>query len=501
VAKLAETAKDAALAVAGLTKSFVEYGIQQSSIRETQSAILAKLGGNYDTTIHLAAKYGLNADEATAEVKELLQAKFSQQEIDVDIKIAAAIDAVEGGGKGQEFLHKLEEIKLKPKVDAKEIKSLASLGLDTNLVYAELAKKLHTNVAGAMAKVKAGAVDTKDVIDAIEKAGDKSFGGLADKLANSIPGLLNRVRIYIADLFSGFNLDPLKDALRNAAELLEGPEGKALKQSFSEAGSAIIDALFSPFRGEEGKGRMRTMVLELIGLMKALKEAAEAAKPVLHFLADVFAHPTSKEGFSKSLQDIQKKTTGQATTGIGTDHADTFSKIFGNVGPAANDSFISPLSDLMGPANDNGGQVGQNIVDGLTNAITGNAGEPIGAVEALIAQVIAAAHAAADAHSPSRKMGILGGFMDQGLAGGMDDSDASTRAGASMVNRASGAAAAAAGGSAGGLGGPKAGGAGGGGGNTYNVTIMQPPGATKKEGEDFAEGFNRKMRELAAEAA
>jgi hypothetical protein len=30
---------------------------------------------------------------------------------------------------------------------------------------------------------------------------------------------------------------------------------------------------------------------------------------------------------------------------------------------------------------------------------------------------------------------------------------------------------------------------------------MQPPGATRKEGEEFADGFMKKMREINAEAA
>ncbi len=73
------------------------------------------------------------------------------------------------------------------------------------------------------------------------------------------------------------------------------------------------------------------------------------------------------------------------------------------------------VSAQEGPAGGAAAGVGQSIVAGLQGAILAGAGAVASAAAALVSGAINAARAAADAHSPSKKMGALGDDMWAGL--------------------------------------------------------------------------------------
>jgi hypothetical protein len=512
----------AALAAAAVAVAAAGYklGVEKTSEKQAGEAVLGKAG--YAQTIQLAATYNLDEKEAGTQVKKLLNAHFSQSEIPVLIGIKAGMDLK--GLNGDELLGKLETMKLKPKVDAKDIKALAGMGVDTKAVYDELAKSLGVKPAEAMAKVKAGAVDTGKVIAAVEAATSKQFGGLAEMLGNSVPGLLNKIRLAFGELFADMDLGPLKDFLKSVLGAISGGAGGELKKSLQELFAAISHTLFDPFKGAEGQKKLENMLRGMAGMLHDAAGAVRDLAPLINLLVSAFAS-TGKGGAegSAALGAFEGFVMGLlGPIGDAIDALRVLSKLIGlvtgeDVGPkkpGAADPSGGPMAPSpMTPvptdaANDNassgGMDVGSALSDGITLGISNGEPGAIAAAVSLVTNAIAAAHAAADAHSPSRPMARLGGFLGQGVTVGMQgQNDNAADAGANIARSAMKGAAAGGGGALAAVAGPRPAGAGAGakGGDVYNVQIQQPAGATKKEGEEFAIGFTRKLRDLRGEAA
>jgi len=216
-----------------------KLAVAQSAKRELQESVFKKLGGNYDQTVQFGLKLGIGEDKAVAEAKELLNAKFSKEEVPVLIKLAADADML-GEGFGGKLMAEMQRLKLEPKVTTKDLSSLWKLGLDSKAVYADLAKTLGVSVPVAMAKVKAGAVDTETVIKAVERAGQKSFGGMADLLENNLLVQLARLKGDAEHLFDKVDTGAIKAVLKNVIADVEGSAGDELKGAVNDLfGSAF----------------------------------------------------------------------------------------------------------------------------------------------------------------------------------------------------------------------------------------------------------------------
>lgn len=510
----------AALAAAGAAVGIAGYkfGVEKTSEKELQTAIFGKMGakGGFELAVKLAADFNLDEGDAISKVKQLANAKFSKSEVPVLMKISAGMDLVKSGS-GGEFLQELEKMKLKPHVDSKDIKGFAGMGIQTKDVYAQLAKQLGVSVPVAMAKVKAGAVDTEKVLRAIENVGGKAFGPLAEQAGNTVPALLNKLKIRLASLFDDMDLAPLKEFLRNVNGTLAGAEGAELKRSMKELFGNVSETIFGPFKGKDGMLRMKQFTANLITLIHALsKEAKDAGPAVKKFYDEIGA---KKADPNKSVGDIVKDQKwkegawggamkGGKQVGLGIllgplgplvsilgemsdlfdkAGADSGSKLGAGLGKGIKSAglgiMFGPLFPMIGALSDffdgSATQAGTNLSAGVTNGIEGGQSGAVNAAVRLVQAAIAAANGAADAHSPSRKMAKLGGFMGQGLTGGMDaQNDNAAGAGARMAQAAMGGAGASAGGAAGGAGGA---GAGGGGSLSLTMNIHPPAGMTEAQ--------------------
>lgn len=458
---LAGVAVMLAAVTAGLVAAATKFGIEQTSKREAAEATGGKAG--YKLGVKLAGDYGLDEGEAMAKVKSLLAAKFSSAEVPVLVKASVGISAAMGDEKGTAFLEKMKKAKLLgPKANEETVKGFAEAGISTEKVYERIAQKLGVTVAIAKAKVKAGMVDMKTALDAVSATADAQFGGIAAKLANTVPGLLARIKVKFASFFDSFNLTPLKGALQNAIKVLDGPGGAAFKVAMTKLGDATIKALFGPFEGPKGAVRLEKVLRLVTKLANDVAAAITRIAPLIE---------AGVEGFAKIADKVTKNgdAAGAASEPI-LGHADAIGRLAEKIGQ---------LNMLAGNArsieiNINTGEGGKAAGTALDEGMIAGINEGIPGVAAAAAGMATAAKdaafAALDAHSPSRVFQKLGGYTAQGMAHGMAAND-------NMVSDAAGdMAGAAVGGAAGALGGAGAGGrgAGGAGGVTIIVNINAP---------------------------
>jgi hypothetical protein len=482
-----------------------KMAVLQSSKREVQGTAFKKLGGDYDATVKMALKLGINEDEAIADAKKLLNAGFSKSEIPVLMRIKAGMD-VEGLD-GSALFKKLESLKLGSKIGSKDIEGLKKLGVDTKAVYAEIAKKMGTDVPTAMAKVKKGAVDSKVAVEAIETATTKQFGGMADIVGNSVPALLARLKGDFEHLFDGVSMDPIKKVLHNILAEIEGGGGAKLKAGindiFASAGVALgglqskggVAHIFDEMaaaahRAAAAIRALKPTVDALLSVLKALdksgaaKNAIETAKKVAQAKAQEAAYEAdlaaakARIGAGKgSVLDYTKVATDPFKMDfekrrLGKEMLDEASKKGpandnGAAATAANDNGAASSDAANAAMQDGSADAGAALPNGMADGIRANESAAITAAEEMAENALAAAKAKLGVASPSKEFGKVGANNAEGMAGGMEDHPGPARAGAAMASSAlagaSGGASPAA---------MMAGGAGGGaGGGSHSVSI------------------------------
>ncbi|HSM93383.1 MAG TPA: hypothetical protein VLT47_10905 [Anaeromyxobacteraceae bacterium] len=494
-----EVAAGLAAAAIALTAAFVRYGVEQSSKREMADAALGARGlaNGHEFVVDLAAKYNLNEDDALRQVQKLLNAKFSQNEIPTLVRIKAGMDAA--GLDGDALLQKLENMKLGSKIGAKDVEGLKKLGVDVGAVYAQLSKQTGETVDVLKGKVKAGVLDAGQAVAAVEKVAGDRFGTLADKLGDSVPGLLNRLRLGFASLFDAFDLGPLKGFLKSLSGALEGNAGSDVKTAASQLFGAISHSLFDPFQGPEGQAKLENMLRGIASLMRDAADAAREVGPIVSALADGLAYlGTNSTGANVALGALEG--TVMALLGpVGqlVDLLRAVGVISGGGAPAAPKT---PHDIMMGSdaaANDNAGPggigAGNDFSAGFVDGIAAGNVAAINAARDLVRGAVDAAREEADAHSPSRVMVALGRDMGVGPGIGMEQ----------MQDHAASAGAALAGaGIAGARGGAQSGAAAAdGGARTVNLNIKVEGGAAPDMEEAVRRGVIMALRDLGMEAA
>ncbi len=496
IAAAATKLMDASIALAkgaaDLAVSAGELAVAQTSKKEVQGAVGGKLGGSYEETVKMALKMGLDPDDAWLQTKKLLNAKFSKDEIPTLLKIKAGMDLA--GLDGDALLKKLETIKLEPKVKSKDIDGLAKLGVDTKAVYAELAKEMGISVPAAMAKVKNGTADSAAVVKAIESVATKGFGGIADTLAGSTLALAARVKGDFMEMFS-FDpavMEPIKNALKSVAEVMEGPVGTALKGALQDVFKAVAD-LFGGINQGDVEAFLKPIVADFKELAKGVNENAPGLKKfgaavaaisgeAIHWVAVALGYAIEMAAGAGVIFDKLSSALGafdDASTSA-QNSANAFGDSLGalsvdgvidsieSLGTTIEDAASSAFADAIG--------VGSSLVDGIVQGIEDGASAAITAASDMASKALAAAKAVLGVASPSQEFAEVGHFSTEGMAKGLAANDNATKAAGDMGSKALGAAAAASGGgAAGGAGGA---GAAGGGGGGISITINIGAGVT-----------------------
>jgi hypothetical protein len=479
---------------AKLAGAIVSFGIEQTAAREKQAAIFRGLGaaGGEKVAIKLAADFGLDTDKAMEQVKGLLAAKFSQEEIPAIIRIAAGISAVRGEGKAQAFLEKLETQAAKGgKASEDTIKGFAEAGINVDSVWAKLAAKLGVSVKQAQAKVKSGAVDMKTALDAVKDAGAEGFGGVADELGKSVPALLGKIKIQFASLFAGMDLGPMKGALESVSKILGGPAGEKLGGALSRMGNAAIKALFGPFEGEKGEERLTKFLHAITNAIDMATNVIVAVAPYIEKVIDGFSRifgdrqTENATGFQRALFGVLDAFTALATLDPG-----GFLDAIINIGAGIGGAFIGIVLDAT--------DAGLQVARGFAAGISGGAGEAIQAAIGMAQGAVSAVRQALGVASPSKAFEFLGDMSKEGFIAPMNDNGGDVAAaGKSMAESAIGGAASA-GGDAG-----AGGGAGASGSRVYNITVQVVAAAgqdAQATGQAIADAIRRELRAVDREA-
>jgi hypothetical protein len=307
-----------------------------------------------------------------------------------------------------------------------------------------LAKKGET-ANEVMARLKTNGVSGAEAVKAVLAAVEKTSGGAAAKAAESIPGLVNRIKIGFTGLFDSVDLSPIKDALKSVGAVLEGPVGAELKGALTGLFGQLFHTLFDPFKGPEGQKKLEAIFKTLAeGARIAtdlLREAAPYVKAFVELTAGLFGKDyQSSNGLVSSLGAIRDLLVGLVTFDTGA-IVSSVQRLF---------DLGSITSEVTGGAY----SIGTGIIDGIVNGITSGASRVVSSIVSMAQSAIGAAKSSFDQHSPSKVFEAIGAQNAAGLAGGHDKGGA--KVAASVGAMASTGIAAASPGSAGG------GGAGGG---------------------------------------
>jgi hypothetical protein len=521
-AAAALTAAAGALVFAG-----IKLGISEATKNEVQGAILdAVTGGKGDSAIKVATKValdiGIDDDAALDKIKKLLNAKFSEKQAAAVVKVGVGLDALETG-RGEAFVKTLETIRNLNKFDDKSLRKLAKQGIDLEAVYARLAKEMGLSVDQVKAKIKSGTLDVGKGLDAVVAVADAKFGAVADKIGNSIPGLVTKIQVAFKGLFGDIDLGPLKGFLKNVLGVLTGPAAQGFSKAFSKLTDTILKGLFGPLSDKSAAQKMTAIVKGITGavtwLTGALKEVGSIAQKVWAAIK-----PQLADFFS-----AKKGSTGNELRALGRDLTALWAQakpvviplaklIAGGLLSGLTTSFklavagarllsqgltalLRPVNAIVGAI----GNVGRAIPNALGAGILGSMGAAISAAVKMAMGVVAGVKAAIGMKSPPRAFLDIGGAMPNAVGKGVNDNaSAPARAGAKMAKAAAVAASAASreasaaraggGGASGGGRGAGASGAG----PTIQITNNFAPGTTPAQAAALAtanaEEWKRQMR-------
>jgi len=543
--KMIGAARDMVVAAYEYSKAAYSKAVTETTARAGATGgldVLSKGHGNaaYNMAFDLAAKYNLSADEGVDKVKKLVNAHFASKDIPLAVRASVGVDGALGKGKGDELLKKLETAKLKGKKTGEEtVKGLAELGIDAEEVYDQIAKDTGKTKKSVKAKAKANTLDTDAAVKAVLETANKKYGGIADKIGDSVPGLMNKISLGFNKLFSTVDLAPVQKMLKSIGEVINGPGGKEIQAAGNELFSALNDALFGQFQGKSGKKELVAFAHEVAGAIRMLAASARELKPTIAMLerlamvklkqapglltggvkaaaaeigkaqkAPVSKAPTQADDVVGGLGELAGDLGGAMLGGplkavwdvfgfvAPKMQADVAAKaksaakdagkaaIVGALSPAksADPAAASATSKAL-PANDNaafdtmgqGLELGNNLSVGMAAGIAGGQSAAVEAATSMASAALGAAKSTLQVASPSKAFGWVGDMSAQGFAGGMDGG------GGAVSKAGQGLGKKALGGAAAGAGGAGGGAGASGGDINISVALTPPPGAKQAE--------------------
>jgi hypothetical protein len=503
-----------------------EMSIEQTTFREGAQSALDRLtkgsgAATYDATLKIAAKLGIDKNDAINQTKALLQAGLDKETIPLAIQAIADISVDLGDEKGNALKEKLAQFGHGKKIDAGAITGLAEAGVDANKVF-EALKQKGESLDHVMARLKTNQVGSAEAIKAVLAAVESSSGGAAEGKAKSIPGLLNAISIAYEHLFDSANNAPVKDALGNVYKVISGPGGDKLRDALGKLGSQLFKTLLGPFEGAEGQKRLEIFVTRVTELATSATSTLKTLAPYVESFVEVMLAFAGAD-MSASDNGAARTITAIADVARAAIHPiDTVLSLLKQLGDAEIRLLGIQPGSLAGSvgtldtgsmaldAGAGGQAAGENLASGFKIGIlSGTAGAVSAAIDmAKAALAGVASPAGQDSHSPSKKAAALGGYFSQGYAIQIQNGgDAANDAGAALAMRAVTGTAKQQTPDVGPLA-PSGGGSNGPGPVTIQVTIQAGPGTTPDQARELGDAagagaaaawdrqFSRKMRDI-----
>lgn len=379
----------------------------------------------------------------------------------------------------------------------------------TGLGYTDLAKEISKGTGRAVGEVeialRTGGVRATEGLAALNRVVDEKLGALANKKLQTVGIQTQRLKDNFMRLFEGFDTGPVARMLMAIGNLLDenSVSGAALrtvlKSAFDEISSAIESA--TPIFESLFKG----------GILLALK-LYNALYPVRKAIKDVFGGGIDSASFEDSIIGATTAI-GNAVGALAEQVAPTIPivrSLYDALGTTATviGVLVQPIESAVSAfvrlqlAIVQGwtsllqldfGAVGRNIVNGLVNGITSGASAVGDALQKMARDGLTKFKDVFGIHSPSKVMQLQGGYLNQGLAKGIEQT--STAPAQAMAKGAPGVAGAAGAGGTPGLPGVSAGR----GGGAPQVHVVFQAGAIQAgHGVDVA-GIKSQLTELMAD--
>lgn len=560
VGPIVSAAADAIGAALSKVYDLVEKGAQiavkSGTFKEdTEIAFSALLGsakaadGLYQKVIDAADRLGLDRQQTVTRVSKFISAGMDQNAAMRAVEAIAATTAVKGDAAGNKLSMALTKIEATDKFKTAQLNMLATAGIKAQDVYAALAKSTGKSMKEVQSAVKAGTIKTADAIKAIEDVilkGD--IGKAAEKMAQTIPSLMERIGNAFNDLFAdittGKGGEAIKGFLSGILDALKGEGGSALKGALNDLYGNLGDLLGGLFSKGDATGGMK-MVAEIIkdiatfvkdmtpgvkGFISGLKDGFASAAPAVEALFAAWLKVMSVFGGSESFWHkvgqgvayfidvlvIVAEVIGVVLTAIAMVIGGIGSlvyAVFGLIGDLFGFLIGIPgmIYDAFEGMGASGEQAGSDLMTGLEDGISGNATAVVQAVISACSNAILAAEKILGIASPSKVFHGIGKNVSKGaelgiLAGVDGVENASTAMGSAAVDAANDNAGAAPLVRPGGAANSNAGAAAQGGAPQVHITVEVKGGNTNAEtGKAVADatedGVIRAFRKLGSERA
>lgn len=227
-----------------------------------------------------AARTPFELDGLQQSAKQMMAYGFAAE--DVIPMLRSVGDATSALGSGQEGINQvtraLGQMKAKGKVSAEEMLQLTEVGIPA---WEFLAEAIGTDTAGAMDAVSEGAVDASTGISALTQGMDREFGGLMEKQAKTIPGIMSNIAGSIKQPLMALKdtsaYGELADALSEVADAA-GPFVKSLMPHLEKGLESVAKVVDGAADALEGFTRMSYRDQDAVIKLAA---AAASAGPVL----------------------------------------------------------------------------------------------------------------------------------------------------------------------------------------------------------------------------
>jgi hypothetical protein len=416
----------------------------------------------------LRAKTGIAADTLEQYAKAYVTMGITGKAALEGLTLAAASAEALAKGGGKAFTDLFQKVQLAADAGGKlklPFKALGSTLAAVGLNVGDLAKEMQLTTAQLSDGLAAGTIDAKKFGDAMQLAVTKKGAGPLKNLANTAANLGATLKEYLGELFEdlGDSIGPFMDEVKSLFQIFDSktnPSGEALKAGIG----GFFKEMFAVLTKVVPMVKHFFLDLIIYGL-----QAYIALKPIA---AAIQAFAESEDGI-KAIEMLKTMLigaaiaagivigvliyTGAVIVGVIALAVGAFAALGMALTLAYQQLLTWGLSATI---------AAQNFISGLVGGITAGAGQVVAAVKGLAKSAMAAftGTGGIDAHSPSRKMFVAGGYMPAGAALGVE-------AGTADLEQATqGMALSAVDAGAGAMGGA-GGGAGAGSGGGVNVTI------------------------------
>lgn len=473
---LAEGAQAVAVAAVELVEKGADYAIAMTTAKEEAVDALTAITGSaaageqaFDKALELAETLNITKDKAITEYKKLAGDGFGEKQIAQVVEAVADLDKARSG-QGDKLLKIVETIQTKGKIDNGAITQLAKMGISTEEIYAKLAATTGKSLADVKAGVKAGTIDAQSAVDAVLESVEDKFGGIAKKSAQSIPGLLNTLKLEFEKLFTfdDATIKPVKDALAALVDGIKGPEGQALGAALKDFFGSLFEAIFGPLGSGQGPATVKDVLASITAGIKSMTGFLKEHKQEIHdaitgalvlvgALAKLGAAFASQKETTvggvgigpikdallllipvigpvvfglKEMSSMWKLLSGDFSSidpngmlssfkGLGTGIIDSIVLELSNAPAALESALASAFGIDTAMSSSTGNKMGADLISGIVQGITSGVSAVVSAITSMASAAISAANAAFGRHSPSREFADIGVDLPGGLGVGV----------------------------------------------------------------------------------